>query len=100
MVNYPTEWTERQPGFEWREVEDFVLCATFESFCRGRSSALATWKAQVEPGTWFMFLTDLADAMPYIKEGKLLGTFRGQKRGTNYGIKFVPPVNPKSKGVS
>lgn len=70
---------------------------SFKNFSRGRSSATAVYQALDKSLEVEMFLKDLGEV---IKEGfqpnPLKGYFCFQKRGANYGIKYLGLEAPES----
>lgn len=76
-------------GVVWKDNFEFEDSMAFCGFTRGRSAAHANVKSEKTGQVYTMFLKDLGDAIPYLKDGKLHGQFTFAKRGTNYGIKYI-----------
>lgn len=88
---YRRDDMQHHPDFadEWRENYEFTATLYFNGFARGRSAAYAYFNT-ADDQRYTMFLTDLADAIPYLEKGFLRDkTFTFTKRGQNYGIKVV-----------
>lgn len=85
----------------WKDNDVITAELEFVGFRRGRSAAHAVFKQNSRGGKkrgkkgarYTMFLTDLSDAIPYMIRSYLSGYFRFQKRGQNYGIKYIPPLD-------
>jgi hypothetical protein len=78
---------------EHRDAPPFVSALQFSHFERGRSSAVAVFNPIDAYGTpcglrYYMFLKDLGDSIPHLKNGVLTGTFKFVKRGANYGVAY------------
>ena len=73
---------------EYKDNFEFFTTLTFSHFMRGRSAAYAVFTCS--DGTkCSMFLRDMEDVIPYLKNGYLTGSFTFCKRGQNFGIKLV-----------
>jgi hypothetical protein len=86
----------------WRENQLWSGWLTLQGEKRGRSAAYFEWLD--DDGRQFpMFLTDLVallkDPAVEIKAGRVLGTWIGVKRGSNYGIRYYAelPSEPKTE---
>lgn len=68
----------------------FVDALSNFTFSRGRSAAYATADG-LEPGRrYVVFLRDLEDMIPFMKNGRIYAKFVHCKRGQNYGTKIEP----------
>lgn len=59
----------------------------FVGFSRGRSAAGGMF-TNAKGQNFYMFLTDLSDAVPFLEKGVLKGTFKFVKRGSNFGVQM------------
>ena len=73
---------------EYRDNYEFFSTLAFSCFCRGRSAAYAKFK-NTSGMICTMFLKDLEEAIPYMKNGVITGLFTFVKRGQNYGVRLV-----------
>lgn len=69
--------------------EPFHATLRFDQFLRGRSAAHAYFVDDETKRQFPMFLTDLAKAIPLLKEGRITGKWCVAKRGENYGIRLM-----------
>lgn len=76
---------------QWRDNDTFEDTLTFLSFERGRSAAHACFERRSTGTQVYVFLTDLADMIKHMKDGKVHGRFAFCKRGQNYGCKMFFP---------
>lgn len=83
--HYPNAWGRHK---EYKDNYEFFSTLTFSHFSRGRSAAYAHFIA-VSGMKCTMFLKELEEAIPYLENGSLTGTFTFCKHGQNYGVKLV-----------
>ena len=78
-----------------RDAFKFVAELEYQTYGRGRSSAIFWWKsvAGEENGKWFpVQMANMSSFIPHIKKGKIYGEFLTRKQGTNFGIELVKPL--------
>lgn len=85
MLSYPENWMVG----EWKDNYIFSDTLEYDTYSRGRSSALICFKSQSNGKSYSMFMTDFDDVAKLMVNGVLKGTFTFQKRGQNYGIRMV-----------
>jgi len=73
---------------DWRPNDPFQDTLTFEGFSRGRSAAYLRFKRS-DGADVVVFLKDFAEMVPHMVHGKVTGTFRHIKRGTNFGTTMM-----------
>jgi hypothetical protein len=92
---FPSPVYVREPNArlepDWRDNVVFEDTLKFIGFSRGRSAANADFETS-DGKRVTMFLADLGDAMKQMFAGCLRGSFTYCKRGMNFGIKMVSPV--------
>jgi hypothetical protein len=76
---------------EWRDPEPFSDGISFQRFVRGRSAAYAVFESarQGPATTYSVFLKDLSEMIPHMRESFLEGTFIHCKKGQNFGVKLL-----------
>lgn len=79
MASYP-DWTTRM-----EPAEPFDAILTFDTFSRGRSSAVA-WFITDKDTSAPMFLSNLQEIVHLLKDGQISGRWIVVKKGENYGI--------------
>lgn len=90
LLHYPDTFY-RHNGMEWKDEGTFTETLVFEGQRRGRSAAYFVWRKQLTDITYPMFMKDLGDLIKTttVDRGVVTGSWTVQKRGTNYGIRFV-----------
>lgn len=83
--HYPNAWGGHK---EYKDNYEFFSTLTFSHFSRGRSAAYAHFTT-VSGMKCTMFLRDLEEVMPFLKNGSVTGTFTFVKRGQNFGVKLL-----------
>ena len=81
-----------------KEVGEFYAYLQLNGLIRGRSAAYFMWSDVQHSGVEYpMFLKDLEDLMVLgcIINGRIIGTFKVKKRGSNYGIAYVSEQEKK-----
>lgn len=71
------------------EFNDTLL---YQTYGRGRSSITFVFKRQSTGKNVSMFVSDLHNAIPYLRNGCLSGKFTFVKKGRNYGCKLVQAI--------
>ncbi len=89
MLGWYEPWYEKQEGFQWRSNEVFEDTITYQTYSRGRSSALLVFRRESNGQRLEFFMTDANDLIPLLVNGKYTGKFTYTKRGTNYATKAV-----------
>lgn len=78
----------RRDGISFKPNAVFTDVLTFVGFERGRSAAYAKFTRSNQREV-VVFLRDLEDMLPLMRDGKVGGEFAFCKRGQNYGCKAV-----------
>lgn len=84
------DWPGYNRNVDWRENKPFEATMTLTGYGRGHSSATFNWEDE-QGHRYSMFMKDTEELImrSTLDKGILKGTWRGVKRGTNYGIQLV-----------
>ena len=83
--HYPNEWGRHK---EYKDNFKFFTTLTFSYFSRGKSAAYAHFTG-ISGRKCTMFLKHLEEAVPFLKNGSVTGTFTFVKCGQNFGVKLL-----------
>ena len=89
MLDYANEWTEKQPGFEWRDVYTFHAILKYTGYQCGRSAIRFNF---VDTQTGFRYSMPIScfdEIVPLMSRGQISGNWTFHKKGTAYGIEIV-----------
>jgi hypothetical protein len=97
VPSYPLAWRiingeHKQPTIDWREVEPFWATLRFIGMDKGSHGSTRYVLENVNTkAKYSMFTVEALDILmnEFPRGGFLEGYWRVQKRGTNYGIKYL-----------
>jgi hypothetical protein len=87
---YSAYWS----GSDIELKDNFIFedCLTYDSYGRGRSSVSFVFSRPAGQ-TVTMFISDFTDIIPKLKEGTIAGKFTFCKKGSNFGCKYLGPLD-------